>query len=118
MISGAQNTVDVRVASLSDFIVLKAHAIKGRDKPKDVYDLCYCLGLYPGGIESLAENWRSREGNALVAVAVGTLREKFATTAHYGSQQLAVFHDSTDEDERAMQVRRAFELVQKLLSLL
>lgn len=35
MISGAQNTVHLRVASLSDFILMKAHAIGGRDKPKD-----------------------------------------------------------------------------------
>lgn len=43
MISGAANTVHLRVASLPDFLVMKAHAIGGRDKPKDVYDLCYCL---------------------------------------------------------------------------
>jgi len=36
MISGAPNTVHLRVASLSDFMVMKAHAIGGRDKPKDV----------------------------------------------------------------------------------
>jgi hypothetical protein len=29
-----------------------------------------------------------------------------------------LFHDSTDDAERAMHARRAFELVQKLLSLL
>jgi Nucleotidyl transferase AbiEii toxin, Type IV TA system len=50
MISGAMNRVHVQVASLSDLIVMKAHAIAGRDTPKDVYDLCYCLDAYPGGI--------------------------------------------------------------------
>lgn len=47
MISGAPNTVRLRVASLPDFIVMKAHAVGGRDKPKDVYDLCYCLDSFP-----------------------------------------------------------------------
>lgn len=118
MISGAANTVRVRVASLSDFIVMKAHALEGRDKPKDVYDLCYCLDRYPHGIEALAGDWRSRHADPLVGVAARTLREKFETVTHYGPQQLAIFHDSTANDERAMHARRAFELVQKLLSLL
>jgi predicted nucleotidyltransferase len=52
--------VHVRVASLSDLIIMKAHAIAGRDKPKDVYDLCYCLDAYPGGIAALSEEWCSR----------------------------------------------------------
>lgn len=43
MISGVPNTVRLMVASVPDFLVMKAHAIAGRDKPKDVYDLCYCL---------------------------------------------------------------------------
>ena len=47
MISGAPNTVHLRVASLPNFIIMKAHAVHGRDKPKDVYDLCYCLDEYP-----------------------------------------------------------------------
>jgi len=32
-------------------------------------------------------------------------------------QQLAIFHDSPNDDERDIDARRAFELVQKLLSL-
>ena len=47
MISGASNTVHLRVASLPDFLIMKAHAIGGRDRPKDVYDLCYCLDHFP-----------------------------------------------------------------------
>ena len=40
-VHGAENTVRLRVASLPDFLIMKAHAIGGRDKPKEVYDLCY-----------------------------------------------------------------------------
>jgi len=47
MISGASNTVHLQVASLPDFIVMKAHAVNGRDKPKDVYDICFCLDEFP-----------------------------------------------------------------------
>lgn len=118
MISGATNRVHVRVAALSDLIIMKAHAVEGRDKPKDVYDLCYCLDEYPSGIGALADDWRSRCGNLLVDAAVRILREKFETVDAYGPQQLAVFHDSKDKEERAMHARRAYELVQKLLNLL
>lgn len=117
MISGATNTVRLQVASLPDFIIMKAHALAGRDKPKDVYDLCYCLDEYPDAIGVVAGAWRSRRKDPLVAASVEILREKFKAVDHYGPQQLAIFHDSTDDAQRAMHARRAFELVQKLLSL-
>lgn len=116
MISGAPNTVRLMVASVPDFLVMKAHAIAGRDKPKDVYDLCYCLESSSDAITIVAADWRSRRQNLLVEAAVNILKEKFASVGHFGPAQLAVFHDSRDEDERAMHARRAFELVQKLLS--
>lgn len=118
MISGAANRVRVRVASLSDFIIMKAHALEGRDKPKDVYDLCYCLDQYPGELSALAQDWRSRRADRLVAGAVRILEAKFASVGHYGPQQSAEFYDATDPDQRSMHARRAYELVQKLLSLL
>jgi hypothetical protein len=118
MISGATNTVRFQVASLRDFIIMKAHAVAGRDKPKDVYDLCYCLDEYPDAIGLVAEDWRSRHEDPLIVASIEILREKFKAVDHYGPQQLAIFHDSTDDAERAMHARRAFELVQKLLSLL
>lgn len=117
MISGAKNRVHMRVASLSDLIIMKAHAIEGRDKPKDVYDLCYCLDDYPGGIAALADNWRSRREDPLVTTAIRILQEKFKTLEHYGPQQLVTFHNSSDVEERAIHARRAYELVHKLLSL-
>jgi len=118
MISGASNTVHLRVASLPDFFIMKAHAIKGRDKPKDVYDLCYCLDEHPDAIRIVAEDWQSRREDLIVVQAIEILREKFEAPDHYGPQQLAIFYDSTDDGERAMHARRAYELVQKLLSFL
>jgi len=53
-VRGEKNKVRLRVASLPDFLVMKAHALAGRDKPKDSYDICYCLDNYPGGLEQLA----------------------------------------------------------------
>ncbi len=116
-VSGARNTVRLRVASLADFLVMKAHAIGGRDKPKDTYDLCYCLEQFPGGMEKLAADWRQRVKEKDVARAVEILREKFAEVDAFGPQQLGEFHSALDDEMQAMHARRAYELVQKFLSL-
>ena len=80
------------------------------------YDLCYCLGEFPDAIQVVTANWRSRRADPLVAEAISILHEKFETIDHYGPRQSALFHDSANDDERAIHARRAFELVQRLLS--
>lgn len=117
-VRGAQNTVRLRVASLTDFVLMKARAIGGRDKPKDTYDLCYCLEQFPGGMENLVADWKKRSGDKDVARAIEILREKFASVDGFGPQQLVEFHNSPDAETQAMHARRAYELVQKLLGLL
>jgi len=52
-VRGRTNTLRGRVASLPDFLIMKAHALAGRDKPKDAYDLCYCLEHFPEGSATL-----------------------------------------------------------------
>jgi len=116
-VRGAQNTVRLRVASLTDFVLMKARAIGGRDKPKDTYDLCYCLEQFPGGMEKLAANWRKRSDDKDVVKALEILHEKFATVDAFGPQQLVEFHNSPNPDTQAMHARRAYELVQKFLRL-
>lgn len=116
-VRGAENTVRLQVASMPDFLVMKAHAIAGRDKPKDSYDFCYGLDHFPGGIKVLAADWKRRLSEKEVAKAVEVLREKFSSTKAFGPQQLVEFHNSANGDARAAQARRAYEWVQKLLSL-
>jgi predicted nucleotidyltransferase len=119
MISGAENVVTLRVASIPDFLVMKAHALAGRDKPKDAYDLCYCLDYAPTGYAALAAAWRVRLGAAAagdadarsVGRALEILKEKFGSVAAYGPQQVVAFRNAVDVEERERQARRAFELV-------
>ena len=115
---GARNTVRVRVASVVDFLIMKAHALGGRDKPKDAYDICYCLDHYPGGLGDLAAAWRSRRAEKDVKRAIEILREKFSSSEDFGPDQVVEFFQSPAADTRAMQARRAFELVQKFLDLI
>jgi hypothetical protein len=117
-IRGARNKVRMRVASLADFLVMKAHAIGGRDKPKDTYDLCYCLERIPGGMDELAKDWVKRANGKNIVKAVEILREKFGSVDAFGPQQLVEFHSARDPETQAMHARRAYELVRKLLSML
>lgn len=117
-IRGAQNKVRLRVASVPDFLVMKAHALNGRDKPKDAYDICYCLGNFPGGVLSLAAAWKQRDKDEDVKRAIEILTEKFASIDSFGPRQVVEFLGLTDGAEQEMQARRAFELVQAFLDLI
>lgn len=116
-IRGVQNTVRLRVASLPDFIIMKAHALAGRDKPKDANDICYCLTNFPGGLEKLAAAWNQRSEDKDVKRALVILREKFATVDGFGPGQVIEFLDLSSREAQEIQARRAFELVQKFLTL-
>jgi len=50
--------------------------------------------------------------------AIEIFREKFATVNGFGPRQVVEFLDLIEVEAQDMQARRAFELVQKLLSLL
>lgn len=115
MVNGSSNTVSLQVASVPDFLVMKAFALNGRDKPKDAYDICYCLDHYAGGIAELAEAWRAQGDNQDVSKAIGFLEEKFETVDSYGPMQVVEFHNDFDSETRKEQARRAHELVQKFL---
>ena len=115
---GAKNRVRFRVPSPVDFLVMKAHALGGRDKPKDAYDLCYYLDHHRGGLEDLAARLRELTAEKDVRRAIEILREKFASPEDFGPMQVVEFFGSPGPDTRAMEARRAFELVQRLLNLI
>lgn len=115
MIKGQTNKVRFRVASIPDFLIMKSYALANRDKPKDAYDLCFCLDHYPGGLKELAENWKRRIGEKDVINSIDILKEKFATVDSYGSMQVTEFHNASSREEREQQARRAFELVSAFL---
>jgi len=83
MVGGARNKVCMSVAALPDFLIMKTLALAGRDKPKDAYDLCYCLDNYPGGLARLTKEWKQRAREKNVAKAGKILREKFEAVDAY-----------------------------------
>lgn len=117
MLSGARNHVTVLVASIADFLVMKAYALAGRDKPKDAYDICYCLDNVPGGVDAMARAWREWRDDEVIVGAIAHLREKFASVESYGPMQVAAFYDESSPEERQMRARRAYELVSRFVEL-
>lgn len=55
MPNGGTNTVEIAVCSIPAFLAMKGHAMDGRYKQKDAYDIYYSVRNYPDGIEALAE---------------------------------------------------------------
>lgn len=54
MPDGRKNTVELRVASIPALLAMKGYALAGRDKPKDAYDIWFCIRNYPGGPAAVA----------------------------------------------------------------
>ncbi|MBC9903741.1 nucleotidyl transferase AbiEii/AbiGii toxin family protein [Achromobacter xylosoxidans] len=56
MPNGGTNRVEVAVCSIPALLAMKGHAIQGRYKQKDAYDIYYCIRNYAGGAEVLADD--------------------------------------------------------------
>jgi hypothetical protein len=76
------------------------------------------LDNYPSGLEELAAAWKYRSKDRYVKRAVEILREKFSTVEDFGPTQVVEFFHSPDAETRAIEARRALDLVQKLLRLI
>jgi len=117
MIKGKTNQVAGAGGVDRGFLVMKAYALAYRDKPKDAYDICYCLDHYPGGREELAADWKSRAGKDYIGKAIKYLREKFDSVNSYGPGQVVEFNNSANGEEKKMQAQRAYQLVNDFLKL-
>jgi len=69
-------------------------------------------------LDKLTVVWKDRTQEEDVKRAAEILREKFASVESLGPGQVVEFLDLQDVEAREMHARRAFELVQKFLSLL
>ncbi len=58
MPAGGTNHVEIAVCSIPALLAIKGHAVEGRHKQKDAYDIYYCILNYPGGAEALSEACR------------------------------------------------------------
>ena len=112
---GAIDEVTIPIAAIVPFIVMKAMAMRGRLKPKDPYDIYYCLRYFPGGIKKIVEQMQLLKGNDLVQEALDILKEKFASPEHVGPSHIAQFLELSDPDEVDRIKRDVYERVLYLL---
>ena len=104
----------VKVVAVIPFLVMKTAAM-GRGKPKDAYDIYFCLTNYEGGVRALAEAFEPYRETELVKEMRGKLAEKFASPDHAGPMDIVKFLDIQDGGETARVKQDAFQRVKYLV---
>jgi predicted nucleotidyltransferase len=113
--NGAHDAVNVRVASIVPFFVMKGMAMETRMKEKDAWDIYYCLLNYPGGIDALADEFKPHLHHGLVQEGLQKIAGKFSSEKAFGPKSVADFEEVVDPDEQARIQRDAYERMNALL---
>jgi hypothetical protein len=105
---GIREAVEVKVAGLLPFLVLKAFAIEERVKAKDSFDVVWMLSAFKEGPRSAVETIACSPviGHADIPVAIGNLRKNFLTVDHSGAAQYANLERSDGTKEERITLRR------------
>jgi hypothetical protein len=84
MPDGGTNRVEIAVCSIPALLAMKGHALHGRLKQKDAYDIYYCIRNHPDGIDGLAAACRELLGEKSAARGYEYIAEKFDTLEGFG----------------------------------
>jgi hypothetical protein len=95
MPAGGTNRVEVAVCSIPALLAMKGHALAGRYKQKDAYDVYYCIRNYPDGIAALAAACRPLLDHASGAKGYRMIGEKFETVDGHGPSCVRRFVEET-----------------------
>ena len=96
MPNGGTNRVEIAVCSIPALLAMKGHAIQGRYKQKDAYDIYYCIRNYAGGIEALAEACRPLLDHAAGVAGYRFINDKFETADSHGPTCVRRFVEDTE----------------------
>jgi len=118
MPDGARNEVNIKIADIIPFLVMKGMALWERYKEKDAYDIYFALVHYPGGIDELAKIFRPFKSDKLVCEGLGKIRAKFKNLDGPGPSWLIYFEDVDEEEERERLKRDAYERANAFLDAL
>jgi hypothetical protein len=113
---GGKDEVEIKVASILPFLVMKAMALDNRIKEKDAYDIHYCIEQYPGGSESIVSEILPYKENSIVCEALEKIKKHFYTVDHIGPVSVVNFNEIFDPEEREIEQRKVFELVNDFLA--
>jgi hypothetical protein len=95
MPNGGTNRVEVAVCSIPALLAMKGHAIQGRYKQKDAYDIYYCVRNYAGGPQALAEECRPILAIASGETGYGYIADKFDVVEGFGPTCVRKFVEET-----------------------
>lgn len=95
MPAGGTNRVEIAVCSIPALLAMKGHALQGRYKQKDAYDIYYCIRNYPDGIAALTEACRAILGHTSGEQGYRYIDEKFDTADGYGPTCVRRFVEDT-----------------------
>ena len=95
MPAGGTNRVEIAVCSIPALLAMKGHALHGRYKQKDAYDIYYCIRNYADGIEQLAEECRPLLDHASGQQGYEYIAEKFDKIDGHGPTCVRRFVEDT-----------------------
>lgn len=95
MPGGGMNRVEVAVCSIPALLAMKGHAIEGRYKQKDAYDIYYCIRNYVGGLEVLAADCRPLLEHESGLAGYTYIVNKFDTVDGFGPSCVRKFVEDT-----------------------
>ena len=101
---GDRVTRDLWVCGPGALVVLKALACRGREKPKDAFDLYYVLRNWENGPADVAARLQQWADAAAVTRAVEILQSDFADVARTGPRRVARFLHMEDDEMLLAQV--------------
>lgn len=91
MPDGGSNKVEVAVCSIPALLAMKGHALNGRLKTKDAYDIYYCVRNYPDGIAALAGDCMPLLEHASGVAGFQYVAAKFDEVDSYGPTSVRKF---------------------------
>jgi hypothetical protein len=115
--NGAELTVRVNIANEIAIFIMKGICIGQRTKAKDYYDLYMLTKHFKEGPKSLAASLFPHKKNGLLKEALANTHRYFDSPDGLGPTMVAEFLGELEGEDREIQRRDAFEVVQTVLAL-
>ena len=96
MPGGGTNKVMIAVASIPALLAMKGHALNGRNKPKDAYDVYYSIRNFPGGVDALVADCQPLLKHQSATDGFGIVAGKFRSFDDFGPTSVRRFVEGSD----------------------
>jgi hypothetical protein len=116
---GPAGDVEIRVAGIAAFLTMKGIALHDRvpPRPKDAYDIHYCLEQYPDGPAGIVAEFEQFRGDELVREALRKIAGKFRDEEDDGPRMVADVEEIVGDD-RAIRKQAVYTRVSEFLAAL